>query len=258
MIEIARSLRGRARALMLLPLLTAAAGGCGLDTAPAYGGGGGSGSVDAGPPPIAYPDQYSYPVGGPLVVTSAEGVLTNDDIHGVGYAARLANVAGASPLHGTVVLQPDGAFTYQADEEQVLACTDSFLYQIWQSPHQPSEPALVHLRSQAFGCQIFLWPAYPIEPHVYRGCPEPGPEPWSDTPRIAVAPTTRTLAVALESIAPLTIEVLTSPRNGRLTATADGFTFAPTTIEAMADRGAVRITSGACSYVAEADFVTGG
>lgn len=55
----------------------------------------------------------------------------------------------------------------------------------------------------------------------------------------------------------LELEVIAAPRNGTLTPTRDGLSFTPSTAEAMTGRATVRITSGACAYVAQAEFVTG-
>ena len=65
----------------------------------------------ANDPPVALDDSYNTPSHVELVVP-ASGVLSNDiDLDGDQLTARLA----AEPLHGEVILNPNGSFSYQPD-----------------------------------------------------------------------------------------------------------------------------------------------
>lgn len=75
-------------------------------------------------PPLARPDVYPAPTATTLVVTAADGVLSNDhDPDGFALTASLVTPA----THGTVELTVDGAFSYTAAGFQG---TDSFQYRI--------------------------------------------------------------------------------------------------------------------------------
>ena len=101
------------------------------------------------------------------------------------------------------------------------------------------------------------WPAYANPPYIYKGCPDPGPEPWRAVKSIVAEPGVTAIEVRLRSTVPLRVEVTAAPRNGRVAATARGFTFVPSTTAATRERVRLRITSGACKYDATAELVTG-
>jgi alpha-tubulin suppressor-like RCC1 family protein len=81
-----------------------------------------------GPPsenivPVAEPDQYAAVTSLPLVV-AAPGVVANDTD---GNTTPLTASLVSGPAHGTLVLNPDGGFTYTA--ESGFFGADSFVYQ---------------------------------------------------------------------------------------------------------------------------------
>lgn len=80
--------------------------------------------------PVAVPDFVGARPGQPLMVSAANGVLVNDvDVDGDLLTAEL--VSGAS--HGTVVLLPNGSYTY--DPGPGFVSTDSFTYRAKDATH---------------------------------------------------------------------------------------------------------------------------
>ena len=78
------------------------------------------------PPPMPATTSASYTTasGTPLIVAAAQGVLANDtDPLGL----PLTAIAPTAPAHGTLVLNPDGSFTYTPTTG--FAGTDSFTYE---------------------------------------------------------------------------------------------------------------------------------
>ena len=62
-------------------------------------------------PPVAAADSYAGTENVPLVVSAANGVLANDsDPDSPSITAQLVTM----PKHGSVTLNADGSFTYQA------------------------------------------------------------------------------------------------------------------------------------------------
>lgn len=70
----------------------------------------------------------------------------------------------------------------------------------------------------------FYWAAYEDEPYIYKGCPEPGPQPWRDRARIAVPRGTDVVEVELGTAVPLEIRALDVPRGLDLRAHDRGVT----------------------------------
>ena len=104
--------------------------------------------IDPSGPPVALDDSYSVAAGKTLTVT-APGVLANDiDPQGGALTAALAD----GPDHGTLALQPGGAFTYTP--QAGFRGTDSFSYRA--SNGQQSEPATVTITVTASGYRVAL------------------------------------------------------------------------------------------------------
>ncbi len=74
--------------------------------------------------PVARDDAYSVDEDRSLAVTTVSGVLANDTEADT--ADRLSALVSVQPGHGTVVLQPDGAFTYTPHRD--YSGPDSFGY----------------------------------------------------------------------------------------------------------------------------------
>ncbi|MDO6590181.1 MULTISPECIES: DUF7507 domain-containing protein [Rhodobacterales] len=79
-------------------------------------------------PPLAFDDDYTTPVN----VDVVDNVITNND-NGIdndpeGGAVTLNTTPVTDPANGTVVLNPDGSFTYTPDENFIG--TDTFVYEI--------------------------------------------------------------------------------------------------------------------------------
>ena len=202
---------------------------------------------------VAQDDAYVASAGVPLVVPAADGVQTNDALH----CTAAATLLDLPPAHGTVVLDKDGAFTYTADENVGLfTCGDFFTYHL-ENDVSTSDTARVDLDFKNPLCRRFYWAAYAWAPYIYKGCPDPGPEPWGLTPIIHADPRAQVVDVELGSAVALDVEVMTAPHNGRIIPSSHGFAFLPSTTEPTRDRVELRIASGACSYKASADLVTG-
>ena len=71
--------------------------------------------------PDAIIDRYTLTAGQILEVSSTQGVLANDE-----QQSGLSSQLLSQPEHGTVTLNSDGSFTYQADEN--FSGNDSFVY----------------------------------------------------------------------------------------------------------------------------------
>ena len=73
--------------------------------------------------PVAHDDDFSTAEDQELAVPAATGVLANDEVHGTPSLA-----VGAGPAHGTVTLEPTGAFTYTPAAD--YHGPDSFTYTV--------------------------------------------------------------------------------------------------------------------------------
>src|SRR5206468_8433052 len=71
----------------------------------------------------AVDDGYAAPAGAPLTVSAASGVLANDFSKD---ASTLSATLGGSTANGSLTLNSDGSFTYQANAG--FTGTDSFTY----------------------------------------------------------------------------------------------------------------------------------
>jgi hypothetical protein len=70
----------------------------------------------------------------------------------------------------------------------------------------------------------FYWAAYQHEPYIYKGCPEPGPDPqpWAEAAELRVRKDVRTLQLELGTAVSLDIEPLSAPRGIELVPTKTG------------------------------------
>ncbi len=102
-------------------------------------GGGGQDPVNR--PPIAQNDNYSTKENKDLVILP-NGILGNDtDADGDEITVDTATVS--NPLHGTLIVNADGSFTYEPDRG--WHGTDSFVYRIWDG-EEYSDFALVTIK----------------------------------------------------------------------------------------------------------------
>lgn len=74
-------------------------------------------------PPIPAPDSFNASEDTPLVVPAATGLLANDNANG---HPQIQAVVATQPAHGTVVVNPDGSFTYTPTGN--YSGPDSFTY----------------------------------------------------------------------------------------------------------------------------------
>ena len=66
----------------------------------------------------------------------------------------------------------------------------------------------------------FYWAAYEKQPYIYKGCPDPGPQPWAERPTLFVPRGMGTIELELGTAVPLEIRALEVPPD-------PGFAFRP-------------------------------
>ena len=100
---------------------------------------------------VANDDSYGVPFGEPLLV-EAYGVLDNDTLDGEAAGSNGVTADLVSDVsHGTLVLNPDGSFSYTPDSS--FAGSDAFSYRAVFDP--VSQPATVALTACTGGPQVF-------------------------------------------------------------------------------------------------------
>ena len=153
------------------------------------------------PPPTANADNYSTEQNTPLTVAAASGVLANDTGPG-----RTATVV-TGPAHGTLVLNPDGSFSYTPAAGYVGP--DAFSYAATNSAGS----------AQATVTLAVLPP--PLPPPIAA---DDAYDTLTDTP-LTVATATGVLA---NDSGAVTAAVVAGPAHGTLTLQTDGsFTYTP-------------------------------
>jgi hypothetical protein len=58
----------------------------------------------------------------------------------------------------------------------------------------------------------FYWAAYEKQPYIYKGCPDPGPEPWAEAAVLHAKKGTTTIELELGTAVPLNVSGLDVPR----------------------------------------------
>ena len=76
---------------------------------------------------MAVDDHYTTPFNTTLVVVPSKGILMNDTDANAGQPLSVVNVT--KPSHGTVVVNPDGSFTYTP--EPGFVGVDTYTYQVF-------------------------------------------------------------------------------------------------------------------------------
>ena len=102
----------------------------------------------------------------------------------------------------------------------------------------------------------FYWAAYDEKPYIYKGCPDPGPEPWRETATLYARRGTAELELELGTAVPLEIRPTVVPRGvafrpnerGLTISVGDAFVGDPF-------RWTMVVASGRCSYELNAQVV---
>ena len=99
----------------------------------------------------------------------------------------------------------------------------------------------------------FYWAAYEQQPYIYKGCPEPGPEPWAERATLYIEPGTRTIELELGTAVPLEVRALSVPRGMTIMGHSRGATISHEDTW-VGDPFTLLVTSGRCSYEIEAEI----
>lgn len=102
----------------------------------------------------------------------------------------------------------------------------------------------------------FYWAAYSKAPYIYKGCPDPGPEPWAEAATLFARRGTRVVELELGTAVPLNIRALEVPPDPY-------FSFRPTSTGANIAipegpqhlRFSFLVNSGRCNYTLDAEIV---
>lgn len=101
----------------------------------------------------------------------------------------------------------------------------------------------------------FHWNAYEKKPYIYKGCPDPGPEPWAEKATLMPRVGTRVLELELGTAVPLNLRALSLARGVTFTPNSRGATIAVDNPSIGDPLGmTLLVTSGACSYEIEAEI----
>jgi len=101
----------------------------------------------------------------------------------------------------------------------------------------------------------FHWNAYEKKPYIYKGCPDPGPDPaWAEKATLLPRAGTRVLEVELGTAVPLNVRVLSLSRGLRFTPKENGATIAVDSPSLGGLAFTLLVTSGDCSYELDAEI----
>jgi hypothetical protein len=101
----------------------------------------------------------------------------------------------------------------------------------------------------------FYWAAYAKAPYIYKGCPDPGPEPWAERATLLARRGTGVLELELGTAVALDVRALSLPRGVRLVPNTRGATITvddPSVGEPLAL--SIGVASGRCAYDLEAEI----
>lgn len=101
----------------------------------------------------------------------------------------------------------------------------------------------------------FYWAAYEKQPYIYKGCPDPGPEPWAEAAVLFARRGTSMIELELGTAVPLTVRPLSLPRGMSVMPNSRGMDIAVGDPYGDPLRFTFQVDSGACSYQLEAAIV---
>lgn len=102
----------------------------------------------------------------------------------------------------------------------------------------------------------FYWAAYEDAPYIYKGCPEPGPQPWAERATLHARRGESQLEVELGTAVALDVQALSAPRGVRLTPNPRGVTITvgdPFVGDPFV--WSIRVIHERCAYDLEAEIV---
>ncbi|WP_435018062.1 DUF4394 domain-containing protein [Tundrisphaera sp. TA3] len=159
-------------------------------------------------PPVALPDTYTTPQGTVLTIDAPAGVLANDtDVDN----SPLSAVLVAGPANGTLILNPEGSFTYTPNPG--FFGVDSFTYRASDAVNQSDLTGVTILVSQVVATNpVAVADTYTVSAGAALTVPAPGVLGNDNSPTGAA----------------LTAVLVGGPANGALVFNADGsFTYTP-------------------------------
>jgi hypothetical protein len=100
----------------------------------------------------------------------------------------------------------------------------------------------------------FYWAAYSKEPYIYKGCPDPGPEPWAERATLYVPRGMNVIELELGTAVPLNIRGRSIPEGMAFRPDSRGATIGiPTGARELAF--SVLVNNERCNYVLDAEIV---
>jgi len=100
----------------------------------------------------------------------------------------------------------------------------------------------------------FYWAAYQQQPYIYKGCPDPGPEPWAEAAVLHAKKGTSMIELELGTAVPLDVRGLNVPRGMSILGNDRGAVMAVDMF--LAEAGEVRfsllVNNERCSYELDA------
>jgi len=101
----------------------------------------------------------------------------------------------------------------------------------------------------------FYWAAYEKVPYIYKGCPDPGPEPWAERATLLARRGTNVLELELGTAVPLEIRATSLPRGMALKPNSRGATLVVDDASVGDPIGfTMSVVSGRCSYELAAEI----
>jgi hypothetical protein len=95
----------------------------------------------------------------------------------------------------------------------------------------------------------FYWEAYEWAPYIYKGCPDPGPEPWAENATLMPRRGTSVLELELGTAVALDVRAIALPRGVSFKPNARGGTISVGDPHVGDPLGiTLKVTHGDCSY----------
>jgi Zn-dependent metalloprotease len=182
-----------------------------------------------------------------IVVPTTTGIMAND----VFVPGTTPNIVDYPDLGG-LTMNADGSFSYSvyASPLPTFSQSDTFRYALQYGSVTSNEAdVMLTIRGRFPFIRIFpLW----WRPYIYRGCPEPGPEPWREIQEILVDKQARGIEVVFASAVPLGIRVEQSGRGSVKIGERNQLIYMPPREGFQTERLYVALEDRSCNVVHEA------